>query len=153
MLKTENLVLISELSQQSKSVSTYFKIIDISEARTVKVRSTGRQHRVADAIVGDSSGIVILTLWNEWIDELKIGMSYLLQSGYVSVYDGSIRLNIGRNGEIIKLDRSIEPVNESLNMSQPIITKRKHRRRSKTGRSLWGRAGREGRGYCSRKEF
>jgi replication factor A1 len=153
MLKAEDLVLISELSQQAKNVSIYFKVLDISETRTVKVKSTGQQHGVADAIIGDSSGIVILTLWDEWIDELNAGESYLLQRGYVSVYEGSIRLNIGRNGEISKLEKSIEPVNESLNMSNPSIKKKKSRRRSRIGRSLWGKAGREGRGYCSRKEF
>jgi replication factor A1 len=152
-LDTSSLVMISDLSTQSTSVNIYFKIIDISESRNVRVKITGLKHRVTDAIVGDSSGIIILTLWDEWIDELKIGKSYFLKGGYVSVYEGSLRLNISRSAELAELEKSIEPVNKTLNMSKPITAKKKPRKRSTTGRSLWGKVGREGRGYCSRKEF
>ena len=145
--------MISELSPSSQNVNVYFRIMDISESQDVRVKATGRLHKVTDAIVGDSSGIILLTIWDEWIDEIRIGDSYLLEGGYVSVFEGSLRLNIGRKGELIKIEKSIEPVNKSLNMSKPTSSNKKPRRRSRFGRSLWGKAGREGRGYCSRKEF
>ena len=152
-LDTTSLVMISDLSSSSRNVNVYFKIIDISESRDVRVKATGRQHRVTDAVVGDSSGIILLTIWDEWIDEIRIGDSYLLEGGYVSIFEGSLRLNIGRRGDLIRIEKSIEPVNESLNLSKPTSSKKKPRRRSQLGRSLWGKTGREGRGYCSRKEF
>lgn len=152
-LETENIVMIGDLTSHSKNVNVYFKLLNMSEVRGVRVKSTGRQHEVVDAVVGDSSGIITLIIWDDWIEFLQVGRSYYLQGGYVSVYEGSIRLNIGRNGEVMNLDRSIEPVNESNNLSKPTLVKKKPRRRSRAGRSLWGKAGREGRGYAARKEF
>jgi replication factor A1 len=152
-LETKALVMIGDLTSLSKNVHVYFKVLVISEERTVRTKSSGRQHRVAEAVVGDSSGIITLIIWDSWIEVLQVGRSYSLEGGYVSVYDGSIRLNIGRNGEVYKLEKSIEPVNESINMSKPSLEKKKPRRRSRTGRSLWGKSGREGRGYAARKEF
>lgn len=153
-MNTEPFAMISELSCQSKNVNISFKILNISDSRIVRGKSTGQMHRVANAIVGDSSGIIILNIWDNQLDELNIGKSYLLYGGFVSVYEGSIRLNIGRNGELIELNKSIESINESLNMSQTsfMIKKRRNRNSSRTGRSLCGREN-ESKGYCSRKEF
>ena len=48
-------------------------ILSISKPRKVKSRTTGKPLTVANAELGDTSGKVVLVLWNERITQVKIG--------------------------------------------------------------------------------
>lgn len=106
-------------------------------------------------MVGDQTAIINLTLWNEDIDVIEEGRTYTLLSGLVNVYDECMNLSRGRLGEYLDSLAPIEIVNEEINMSRPFMgkPKRKKKARSPTGRSFRGTAGREAKGYCSRKSF
>ncbi|MHA3964825.1 MAG: single stranded DNA-binding domain-containing protein, partial [Candidatus Thorarchaeota archaeon SMTZ1-45] len=74
-------------------------------------------HRVADATVGDQTGVVQVPLWDSSIDDMKAGSTYTLKNGYTGLFRGNLRLNIGKYGEVTEAEEAIEEVNEEVDMS------------------------------------
>ncbi|MBN2333998.1 single-stranded DNA-binding protein [Candidatus Bathyarchaeota archaeon] len=95
---SEPLTKISDLNTFSKRVFTVAKVISVGEPREVTFRADDSQHRVADALIADDTGSVYLTLFDEAIDEMKEDSVININNGYIRVYRGSMRLNIGRYG-------------------------------------------------------
>ncbi|MHA1861558.1 MAG: hypothetical protein ACTSVM_04620, partial [Candidatus Ranarchaeia archaeon] len=60
----------------------------------------------------------LMTVWDDIIDQIKEGQSYILKNGYTSLFRGNIRLNIGRYGEIMESEEAVEDVNEEENISE-----------------------------------
>ncbi len=108
---------VAELKPRMKNVTISFKVVTIGEEREVTSRNDGATHRVADATVGDSTGCVQVPLWDASIDEINAGTTYQLKNGYTGLFRGSLRLNIGKFGELSEAEEAIEEVNEEVDMS------------------------------------
>jgi len=119
------LVKIEELTPNSRGVNVVVKVVSKGEARDVMGR--GGQHRVADALVGDETGCIYLTLWDENIDQINEEETINITNGYVNLFRGNMRLNIGRYGSFKVLEEStIEEVNTENNLSQKRYEQRRH---------------------------
>jgi replication factor A1 len=108
---------VAELKPRMKNVTITFKVVATGEEREVSSRSDGATHRVADATVGDSTGIVQVPLWDSSIDDIVAGTTYTLKNGYTGLFRGNLRLNIGKYGEVSEAEEAIEEVNEEVDMS------------------------------------
>jgi len=108
---------VAELKPRMKNVTITFKVVATGEEREVSSRSDGATHRVADATVGDSTGIVQVPLWDSSIDDIESGTTYTLKNGYTGLFRGNLRLNIGKYGEVTEAEETIEEVNEEVDMS------------------------------------
>ena len=75
-----------------------------SYARTVRGRRPGESLSVAEAGLGDGSGRVVLTLWNNQIKMIQVGDRVRVENGFVGGYRGVTQLSAGRTGRVIKLD-------------------------------------------------
>ena len=141
-------VKVEKLTPRSRKVNIVAEVASKSETRTV---SDGA-HRVADALVGDETGSVVLTLWDDNINEIKEGDTVKITNGYVNLFRGNMRLNIGRYGNLEILEESpIEEVNTENNLSE----KRYEEERRYGGRQDYQRSYRSGygerRGYQRRR--
>lgn len=147
--------LIAQLTEKTRSVNVNFRVLKKGKTRVVTQRVSGRKFEIAESRVGDQTAIINLTLWNEDIDTIEEGRTYTLLSGSINVYDECMSLTKSRRGELLESLVPIEIVNEQIDMSRPFMgtPKRKKKPRSPTGRSFRGTAGREAKGYCSRKSF
>jgi replication factor A1 len=96
----EEFVRIGELSPKSKRVNTIFKVVNLEDVKNVRSKKDRTPHAVTEAVVGDKTGTVLLTLWDESLEKVAAGKTYQLINGYVTLFRGSIRLNIGKYGEI-----------------------------------------------------
>ena len=72
-----NEIQIETLKPQIKNVTVSFKVVEKSEAREVNSRHTGEIHRVVDAIVGDSTGIVSIPLWDDSIENFELKTTHV----------------------------------------------------------------------------
>ena len=146
---------IAQFTREIRRIDVRFNVVKKGKTRIVTQRSTGRKHEISDCIVGDSTAIVNLTLWNEDIDIIDQGKTYELQNGYINLFDECMILSKGRRGSIVESSIAITIVNGQIDMSRPFMGKPKRRKkqRSPTGRSLSGAVGRETKGFCSRKSF
>jgi hypothetical protein len=132
-----------------------FRVLEKENSRKVTARSSGRSHQITNCIVGDATAIISLTLWNFDVDEIEIGESYELINGYINVYDECMHLGRSRWGVFRPVSSENVKINRMLDMSRPFMGRPKKRRRARspTGRTFSGDAGRESRGYPSRKGF
>lgn len=111
-------VTVAELTPRSKHVNLTVKVVELGEEREVTSRNDGNTHRVTEATVGDSTGVVVLTLWDDAIDMVEKDHTYRINNGYVNLFKGNIRLNVGKYGELTASDEEIEEVNLENNVSE-----------------------------------
>jgi replication factor A1 len=107
---------IEELNPASRGVDLLVKVIEISPSKEVTTKD-GKTHNVAEVLVGDETGCVLLSLWDESIEKVKVGQTLSIKNGYVSLFRGSIRLNIGRYGSMELASEDLQYVNKENNIS------------------------------------
>lgn len=116
--RSEEQVKVGDLNTYSRGVNTVVKVVSKTEPREVTSRSDGSSHRVCEALVGDDTGSLYLTLWDEAIDEIIEEQVLKITNGYVNLFRGSMRLNIGRYGSYeVEEEAPFEEVNLDNNLS------------------------------------
>ncbi len=124
---------VEELTPQSRAISIVVKVISKSEIREVVTRRDGSNHRVCDATVGDETGTIILTLWDDAIENINDDETISIKNGYISLFRGSMHLNIGRYGTFEKIEEEvISEVNTENNVSEKTYEQRPRYPRSRT---------------------
>lgn len=108
---------ISELRPFAKKVELVVKVVSKNETREVSSKLDNSTHKVTEATIGDDSGTVLLTLWDDAIDKVEVGKSYKISNAYTSLFKNTLRLNLGRYGELADSEEDVE-ANETNNMSE-----------------------------------
>ena len=103
----EIMMSVSDLGPRSRKVNVKVKVVEMNEAREVTSRKDGSVNRVTEALVGDDTGVVFLTLWNDDIDRVSVDSALKISNGYCNVFKNSLRLNIGRYGSIEEIEEDI----------------------------------------------
>jgi replication factor A1 len=111
------MVKVETLSPKSRGVNIIVKVVSKGEVRSV----TGRDYsvrRVADALVGDETGCLYMTLWDDKIDAINEEATLNITNGYINLFRGNMRLNIGKYGSYELMEESpITEVNTENNLS------------------------------------
>ncbi len=107
---------VSELRPLQKKIGILVKVEDKNAERQVTTQSDGKFHRVCEALVGDETGCILLSLWDEAVDAVEKGGYYKIANAYTSMYRNSIRLSAGKYGSIVQAKGSFE-VNTANNLS------------------------------------
>ena len=113
----KTLTKVRDLTPSSKQVNVHAKVMNVGEAKEV-MGKYGDPRKVAEAIIGDDTAVITLSLWNEQIGTIAKDDIILVDNGYVSLVRGHMRLNVGRYGNLTKSDQPIGEVNQGLDMSQ-----------------------------------
>jgi replication factor A1 len=103
---------VEDLSLGLSDVNLKGKVLDTSEIRTFD-RDDGTEGRVANLTVGDETGRVRVTLWDEQADraeELDTDVTVEVVDGYVRERDGSLELHVGSRGAVEELDEEVQYV-------------------------------------------
>ncbi len=109
---------VEGLKPSLRDVNVIVKVADLGQPRGVFVRRDNSEHRVAEALVGDETGTILLNLWDDQIDLFGMNDVFEIKNGYTSLFRGSLRLNIGRRGTAEKVDTEIEGLNKENNLSE-----------------------------------
>ena len=129
---------VGDLNPQSKAVNVTAKVVSKTEIREIPMGRDGSAHKVSDALVGDETGVVYLTLWDDNIEKVNESDTIRVENGYVTLFKGNIRLNIGKYG---KLAPATEPLTVEVNTENNVSSKTYEQER----RPFRGRGG--GRGF------
>jgi replication factor A1 len=129
---------VGDLTPQSKAVNVTAKVVSKTEIREIPMGRDGSPHKVSDALIGDETGVVYLTLWDDNIEKVNEGDSVRIENGYVTLFKGNIRLNIGKYG---KLEPAAAPLEGEVNTENNVSSKAYEQER----RPFRGRGG--GRGF------
>ncbi|MFC7204583.1 single-stranded DNA binding protein [Haloferax namakaokahaiae] len=110
---------VEDLALGLSDVNLKGKILDTGTIRTFD-RDDGSEGRVSNLSLGDATGRVRVTLWDERADlaeELETGQSVEVVDGYVRERDGSLELHVGSRGAVEVIDESIEYVPETTDIA------------------------------------
>lgn len=113
----EEFVKVKDLKTYTRRANLRVKVVSKGEPKGVVSRRYGTSHEVAEALVGDETGCILLNLWDEDIGTFEVGDVIQIRNGYVRLFRGSMRLNIGKYGEAEKLEEEIAEVNTENNLS------------------------------------
>lgn len=138
-------VKVGELTLASRAVNVKAKVVSKSHVRSIASGRDGAPHTVCDALIGDETGCIYLTLWDDNIGKVKEGETINIGNGYVSLFKGSMRLNIGRYGtlEVVKEALTGE-VNTQNNLSTKMYEQPRRSFKGRGGRDFGGRERRGG---------
>jgi replication factor A1 len=142
---------VGELTPQSRAVNVTAKVVSKSEIRDIPMGRDGSAHRVCDALVGDETGSIYLTLWDDNIEKVNEEDTLRIENGYVTLFKGNMRLNIGKYGKMATAEEPFEgEVNTENNVSSKTYDQpRRSFRRGGYSRGGYGRD-RRGGGYRPR---
>ena len=108
---------VEALKPGFRGLNMLVKFVDVGLQRVVSSRRGRSEHQVSEALVGDETGSILLTLWDDAINRYAIGDVLEIKGGYTTLFKGSMRLNIERGGTVEKVDKEIE-VNAKNNLSE-----------------------------------
>lgn len=141
---------VAELTPASRAVNVKAKVVSKTDVRNIASGRDGAPHKVCDALIGDETGCIYLTLWDDNIDKVKEGETIKIGNGYVTLFKGSMRLNVGRYGTLEVAGEALEgEVNTKNNLSSKIYEQQRRSFRGRGGRNF-GRRDRRG-GYRERR--
>jgi len=115
---SEQRLKVKDLTTYSRRVNLVAKIVEVGEPREVSSSSDGQLHQVTEALIGDETGSVLLTLWDENAARFSKGDVVEIDNGYAGTFKGRLRLNIGRYGTIDTTNGVINAVDTENNLSE-----------------------------------
>ena len=89
---------IKDLQPRQGNVEVVATIKSIEEPR--EFEKFGNPGKVANATIEDESGSMKLTLWNDQIDQVKVGNKIHITNGYVNEWQGESQLTTGKFGKL-----------------------------------------------------
>ena len=116
--KDSELIKIGSLEKYSRNIDTIVKVVSKTETRTVTSRRDMSTHKVCEALVGDETGCIYLTLWDENIENVSEDQILNIMNAYINMFKRSMRLNLGREGTYEYIEKALfEDVNLENNLS------------------------------------
>ena len=106
---------VEDLTLGLSDVNLKGRILDVGTVRTFD-RDDGSEGRVSNLAVGDPTGRIRVTLWDDKADrvaELTADQSVEIVDGYVKERDGTLELHVGSRGAVEPIDEKIEYVPET----------------------------------------
>jgi replication factor A1 len=100
---------VEDLSLGLSDVNLRGRVLSTDSVRTFD-RDDGSEGRVANLTLGDETGRIRVTLWDERADraeELESGTSVEVVDGYVRERDGDLELHVGSRGAVEEVDDDV----------------------------------------------
>jgi replication factor A1 len=101
---------VDSLTMGQSDVNLRGLVLDTDSVRTFD-RDDGSEGRVANLALGDETGRVRVTLWDEMTErvaELSAGTAVEVIDGYVRERDDALELHVGESGAVEEIDGTVE---------------------------------------------
>ncbi len=113
---------ISSLREGENDVTVRVRVIKVEEPKVINTRKGPK--RISEAIVGDETGRIKLTLWGKHAGTLEEGEAVEIQGAWTTSYRGDVQLNVGYRGEIRRIGDEEVPREEEVPEETPKATSR-----------------------------
>ncbi|MDG5778178.1 single-stranded DNA binding protein [Haloarculaceae archaeon H-GB2-1] len=101
---------IDSLSMGQSDVDVLGIVLETDPVRTFD-RDDGSEGRVSNLLLGDETGRIRVTMWDERADraeELEAGVPVEVVDGYVRERDGDLELHVGDRGAVEEVDEEVD---------------------------------------------
>jgi replication factor A1 len=109
-------VKVQELKPGTSGHNLILKVVS-SNLVVEKTRSDGTKLRIAECLVGDQTGCIILTARNEQLDIVKPGKTIIVRNSKIDMFKGFMRLAVDKWGKIESTKDEPFEVNQNNNLS------------------------------------
>ncbi len=103
-------VKIAKIKPFMKGLNLKVKVTKVLGTKEVFSRKTGSVHKVMEVLVEDETGQMNLSIWDNKITNLEEGEVYEVTNAYASRFKGKTVINIGKYGNIKKVDEGEKSV-------------------------------------------
>ncbi|MGZ0748357.1 single-stranded DNA binding protein [Haloparvum sp. AD34] len=110
---------VEDVTLGASGVDLVGKILETDTVRTFD-RDDGSEGKVSNLTVGDETGRIRVTLWDEKADlatELEAGQVVEITDGYVREREGDLELHVGGRGAVEEVDEDVEYVPETTDIA------------------------------------
>lgn len=100
---------IGDLSLGQSDITLVGRVLAVEPVRTFS-RDDGSEGRVSNLVLGDETGRVRVTMWDEQADcveDVSEGASVEIVDGYVRERDGTLEVHVGSHGAIEGIDEDV----------------------------------------------
>ena len=103
---------VDELTPRTGRVNMPVKVISLDEPR-----SMDNGTMVCEGLVGDETGTVIMSFWNDEIEVAQNDVVLNLKDARANLVRGYMRISLGKKGSMSVSETSLESIKESINLS------------------------------------
>ena len=103
---------VDELTPRTGRVNMPVKVISLDEPR-----SMDNGTMVCEGLVGDETGTVIMSFWNDEIEVAQTDVVLDLKDARANLVRGHMRLSLGKKGSMKESDTSLDNIKQSVNLS------------------------------------
>ena len=123
-------VKIKDLKPGMDNITIKVRVLEANKPKVIQTKKGSRI--ISEALVGDETGRTRMTLWGRKAGSIKAGEVVKLRKAFVTAFRGVAQLNIGKQGEIVKLDDSEVAASNKIPENSPKAeaSKRPYRRMS-----------------------
>src|SRR3989338_104699 len=89
---------IKDIKPQQGNITFEAEVISLQEPRSFS--KFGKEGRVCNAVIADSTGEITLTLWNDDIEKIKVGDKIKLENGWCSEFKDQRQVSTGKFGKL-----------------------------------------------------
>jgi|TARA_B100002003_G_C13815767_1_gene401860 replication factor A1 len=102
---------ISDLQPRQGKVDITVEVTAKEDVR--EFEKFGKTGRVCNVKIKDDTGEMVLSLWNEQIDQVNVGDKVHIANGYVSEWQGEMQLSTGKFGSMEVLGKEDASTDEA----------------------------------------
>ena len=88
------------------------KVLSLEEPRAMDNGTV-----ICEGLVGDETGTVIMSFWNDECEVVNNGMTIDLKDARANLVRGHMRISLGKKGSMKEAGTSLEEIKESVNLS------------------------------------
>lgn len=89
---------INDIKANTGNISLQAEVVSKQEPRTFS--KFGKEGRVCNATLRDSSGEILLALWNDDIEKINVGDKVKLENGWCSEFKNQKQVSTGKYGKL-----------------------------------------------------
>jgi replication factor A1 len=108
---------VGNLKPNQDNVSVTVRVLEASEPKVIQTKSGPRT--ISEAIVGDDTGRVKLTLWGQLAGKVKQGMVVKIENAWTTAYRGKVQLNAGSRSKVTEMTDSDAPSADQIPTNEP----------------------------------
>ncbi len=97
-------VKIKDLKPGMDNIDLKVRVLEAFKPKIIQTRKGSRI--ISEAIVGDETGKTKMTLWGKKAGTVEEGDALEIKNAFVTAFKGQAQLNVGKQGEIVKIEDS-----------------------------------------------
>ncbi|BDB98909.1 MAG: OB-fold nucleic acid binding domain-containing protein [Saccharolobus sp.] len=108
---------IGNLKPNMENVSVTVRVLEASDSRQIQTKNGLRT--ISEAIVGDETGRVKLTLWGKHAGSIKEGQVIKIENAWTTAFKGQVQLNAGSKTKISEVSEDGFPDSSQIPETTP----------------------------------